>query len=107
MSSSRAIKQLKSVWGRAGLDRVPSPEETKGNIDPKLAGPQQVRKKSARTARLDLRVTPDEKRRLELRAVAEGVGQNEIFSRMQALYEETHGHVELSATRKGHTKSND
>jgi hypothetical protein len=105
MSTSRAIKQLKSVWGKAGLDSVPSPEETKGNIDPKLAGPQQMRKKSARTARLDLRVTPEEKRRLELRAVAEGVGQNEIFSRMQALYEATHGPVEL--TRKGQSRRDD
>lgn len=106
MSTRKAMNQLRSVWGKAGLDRIPSPEETKGNIHPKLAGPQ-VRKKSARTARLDLRVTPEEKRRLELRAVAEGVGQNEIFSRMQALYEETHGRVELSSRKKGDAKRDD
>lgn len=32
MSTSRALKQLKSVWGKAGLDRIPSPDETKGNM---------------------------------------------------------------------------
>ena len=99
MSTRKAMDELKSVWGKAGLDRIPSPDDTKGNIDPKLAGGQ-VRKKSARTARLDLRVTPGEKRLLELRAVAEGVGNNEIFSRMQALYEETHGRVELTSAKE-------
>ena len=106
MSTRKAINQLRSVWGKAGLDRIPSPDETKGNIHPKLAGPQ-VRKKSARTARLDLRVTPEEKRRLELRAVAEGVGQNEIFARMQALYEETHGPVALTSTKGVRDKPDD
>ena len=99
MNSSKAIKQLKSVWGKAGLDRIPSPDETKGNIHPTLAGPK-GRKKSERTARLDLRLTPDEKHRLELRAVAEGVSINELFSRMQALYEETHGRVELTSGKE-------
>jgi hypothetical protein len=66
-----------------------------------------VRKKSARTARLDLRVTPEEKRRLELRAVAEGVGQNEIFARMQALYEETHGPVALTTAKGARDKPDD
>jgi hypothetical protein len=100
------MKQLKSVWGKAGLDHIPSPEETKGNIQPDLAGAK-GRKKSNRTARLDLRLTPEEKHRLELRAVAEGMSINELFARMQALYEETHGRVELSATGKGRSKPYD
>lgn len=97
MSTRKAMKQLKTVWGKAGLTRIPSPDETRGNIDPKLAGPQLPKKKSARTARLDVRCTPDEKKRVGLRAVAEGVSINEIFSRMLALYEREHGPVELSS----------
>jgi hypothetical protein len=58
-----------------------------------------VRKKSERTARLDLRLTPQEKKRIELLAVVEGVSINEIFSRMMALYEREHGRVELASTR--------
>lgn len=99
MSAEKAMKQLKRVWGKAGLDHIPSPEETKGNLAlPDAAAP--TRKKSARTARLDLRLTPEEKQRLELRAVAEGVSINELHSRMQALYEKTHGRVELTSARK-------
>ena len=45
--------------------------------------------------------------RRSLRAVAEGVGQNEIFSRMQALYEETHGPVALTSTTKGARERDD
>ncbi len=99
MSTSRAMKQLKSVWGKAGLDHIPSPDETKGSMQPELAGAK-ARKRSERTARVDLRITPEEKQRLELRAVAEGVGVNEVFSRMQALYEETHGRVELTSAKE-------
>jgi hypothetical protein len=95
------MQQLKSVWGKAGLDHIPSPDDTKGNIHPQLAGPKAGRKKSERTARLDLRLTPDEKHRLELRAVAEGVSINQLFSRMQALYEETHGRVQITSGKEG------
>jgi len=98
MSTSRAMKQLKSVWGKAGLDHIPSPDETKGNLHPDLAGAK-ARTKSARTARIDLRVRPDEKQRFELRAVAEGVSFNEVFSRMLALYEREHGRVELASAK--------
>jgi len=98
VSTRKAMNQLKSVWGKAGLTHIPTPDETRGNMDPKLAGPQ-VRKKSARTARLDLRCTPDEKKRVGLRAVAEGVSINEIFSRMLALYEREHGPVDLTSAR--------
>jgi hypothetical protein len=94
------MNQLKAVWGKAGLPHIPSPDEVRGNIDPKLAG-SQVRKKSPRTARLDVRCTPEEKQRIGLRAVAEGVSINEIFSRMLALYEREHGPVNLTSGAGG------
>jgi len=104
MSTSRAMKQLKSVWGKAGLDHIPSPDETKGNMQrPEVVG-SRARKKSARTARLDLRLTAEEKKRIELMAVVEGVSINEIFSRMLALYEREHGRVELTSGKAVHLK---
>ena len=104
MSTSRAMKQLKSVWGKAGLDHIPSPEETKGNMQqPEPAGPK-ARQKSARTARLDLRLTAEEKKRIELMAVVEGVSINEIFSRMLMLYEREHGRVEVASAKGAHLK---
>ncbi len=104
MSTSRAMKQLKTVWAKAGIDRIPSPDETKGTMqEPEVTGAS-PRKKSARTARLDVRCTPDEKMRVGLRAVAEGVGINEIFSRMLELYEREHGRVELSSAKEGRAK---
>lgn len=107
MSTSRAMKQLKSVWGKAGVDRIPSPAETKGSMtEPEIAG-SKARKKSSRTARLDLRLTTEEKKRIELRAVAEGVSINEIFSRMLALYEREHGRIELTAAKAAHEKPDD
>jgi len=99
VTTRKAMNQLKNVWGKAGLTHIPSPDETKGNIDPKLAGPQ-VRKKSPRTARLDVRCTPDEKKRIGMRAVAEGVSINEIFSRMLTLYEREHGPVDAARARE-------
>jgi hypothetical protein len=99
MSAEKAMKQLKRVWGKAGLDRIPTPDETKGNLAlPDAAAA--ARTKSRRTARLDLRLTPEEKQRLELRAVAEGISINELHSRMQAFYEQTHGRVELTSAKK-------
>ena len=106
MSTRKAMNQLRSVWGKAGLDHIPSPDETKGNIHPKLAGPQ-VRKKSARTARLDVRLTPEEKKRIELIAVAEGQSINEIFSRMLKLYEREHGRVELTSAKGARERPHD
>ncbi len=89
MSTSRAMKQLKRVWGKAGIDYLPGPDDTKGNIV------RRPRKRSGRSARLDLRITPDEKQRTELIAVMQGVSINEVFSRMLDLYEREHGRVEL------------
>lgn len=91
MSSERALSRLKRVWGKAGIDAVPTPEETKGVIVPA------VRKRSARTARLDLRLTPDEKRRTELHAVVQGVTINEFYARLLDFYEQHHGRVEVPA----------
>jgi hypothetical protein len=92
MSNNRAMQRLKTVWGKSGLDRIPSPEEVKGTMQ--KAG---TRTKSARTARIDLRVTPEEKRRLELTAVREGVSFNELFARMLVLYEREYGRVEITS----------
>lgn len=89
MSSQRALNRLKRVWGKAGIDRIPSPDETTGIITPA------ARKRSARTARLDLRITPDEKRRTELHAVVQGISINEFYSRMLDFYELHHGRVEV------------
>lgn len=107
MSTRRAMKQLKSVWGKAGLDHIPSPDETKGNMQqPEVVG-RKTRKKSARTARLDLRLTAEEKKSIELLSVVEGVSINEIFSRMLTLYEREHGRVELSSAKGVRVKPDD
>jgi hypothetical protein len=92
VSNNRAMQRLKNVWGKAGLDRIPSPDEVRGSMQ-KPGG----RTKSTRTARIDLRVTPEEKRRLELTAVREGLSFNELFARMLALYEREHGRVEITS----------
>jgi predicted HicB family RNase H-like nuclease len=91
--SNKAMQRLKTVWGKAGRDQIPSPEEVKRTMG--RPGP---RAKSARTARVDLRVTPEEKHRLELTALREGVSLNELFARMLALYEREHGRPEITST---------
>ena len=90
-----ALKQLKSVWGRAGQD-APAADEIKGNVG--------VRKESPRSPRyggvqVSLRITKDEKRRFGLIAMREGASLNEVFSRMLALYEREHGRVELTTMK--------
>lgn len=87
MSTRKAMQQLKSVWGKAGLDRIPTADEVKGNMQEAATSGARGRKKSERTARLDVRCTPDEKKRVQLIAVDEGQSVNEIFSRMLGLYE--------------------
>ena len=96
MSSRGAIKHIRSIWGKAGVS-APQPEETKGTVERK-------RKQSARSPRyggvqVSLRITREEKRRFELIALREDMPLSEIFSRMLALYEETHGRVELSSAQ--------
>ena len=101
MSNTKtAITRLKSVWGKVGLDEIPAPEETRGNLNQ----PEPARKKSERTAQLNLRIKPEEKDRIGLIAVRERVNINEVFSRMLALYEREHGKVELTASKQGTTK---
>jgi len=92
MSTKRAMKRLETVWGKAGLDQIPSPDEIKGTM-----GKPAPRVKSGRTARVDLRVTPEEKRRFELTAVRESVSLNELFARMLILYEREYGRVEITS----------
>jgi len=94
MTTGGALKQLKSVWGKAGLDAAPTVDEAVGSLEGRRG-----RKKSNRTAQLNLRIRPEEKQSIELMAVRERVAINEIFSRMLALYEREHGRVELSATK--------
>ena len=94
--SKTALNRLKSVWGKVGLDEIPAPEETRGNLDQ----PEPGRKKSERTAQLNLRIRPEEKERINLIAVRDGVAINEVFTRMLELYEREHGKAELAFTRK-------
>jgi predicted HicB family RNase H-like nuclease len=97
MSNTKtAISRLKTVWGKVGLDEIPAAEETRGN----LSQPEPPRKKSERTAQLNLRIKPDEKERIGLMALRERVNINEVFSRMLALYEREHGKVELTASKQ-------
>lgn len=98
MSSKTAINQLKNVWSKVGLDDVPRNDQTRDTL--RQVRESTPRKKSARTAQMNLRITPDEKRRTELIAVREEVSLNEIFSRMLALYEREHGRPELASGRK-------
>src|SRR5262245_11289340 len=98
--SKTAIGKLKSVWGKVGLDEIPAPNETRGNLDQ----PAPARKKSERTAQLNLRIKPEEKERIELMALRERVNINEVFSRMLALYEREHGTVELTGSKLGTRK---
>ena len=99
MTTRRAMQKLKSVWGKAGLDHIPSADDIKGNMHATQPAPPRVRVKSARTARIDLRVTAEEKQRIELMAVREAVSLNELFGRMLTLYEREHGRVEITSAK--------
>lgn len=95
MSTKAAINRLRSVWGKVGLgDEIPQPAETRGN----LSQPAQGRRRSERTAQLNLRIKPEEKECIGLIALRERVNINEVFSRMLALYQREHGAVELTAS---------
>jgi len=98
MKAKTAINQLKNVWSKVGLDEIPAPDETRDNLKHAEEGP--ARKKSARTAQLNLRIKPDEKQRIEFIAVRERVPINEVFSRMLALYEREHGKAEFAPPKK-------
>jgi hypothetical protein len=95
MATRGALKQLKNVWGKAGLDDAPTAADTVGSLEP----PRPGRPKSNRKAQLNLRITPDEKEQITLIAVRARVSINEIFSRMLTLYQREHGRVELKASK--------
>jgi len=48
---------------------------------------------------MNLRIRPDEKHRVSVIALREGVTINEIFSRMLALYEREYGKAELAPSK--------
>ena len=77
-----------------GIKQPPDIAHAGSNLSqPELA--PRGRKKSERTARIEVRVSPDERRRFELFAVREGISASEVFSRMLALYEREHGKLEV------------
>ena len=102
MKTNKAINQLKNVWSKVGLDEIPAPEETRDNLNHAEDAP--ARKKSDRTAQLNLRIKPDEKQRIEFIAVRERVPINEVFSRMLTLYEREHGKAELAPSKQAPKK---
>jgi hypothetical protein len=95
MTTKGALKQLKSVWGKSGLEGAPGPEETVGRLEE----PRRGRKRSDRTAQLNLRIRPEEKEQITLFAVRDRVSINEVFSRVLELYAREHGSVELTSKR--------
>ena len=78
-----------------GIKQPPDASKAADNLDQPEFGPARTRKKSDRTARIEVRVSPDERRRFELFAVREAVSASEIFSRMLTLYEREHGKLEV------------
>jgi hypothetical protein len=78
-----------------GIKQPPEISKAGDNLDQPELGPARTRKKSDRTARIEVRVSPDERRRFELFAVREGVTASEVFSRMLVFYEREHGKLEV------------
>jgi hypothetical protein len=78
-----------------GFKQPPDMSQAGNNIEQPELAPTRVRKKSERTARVEVRVSPDERHRFELIAVREAVSASEAFSRMLALYEREHGKLEV------------
>ena len=78
-----------------GIKQPPDASKVGDNLDQPELGPARSRKKSDRTARIEVRVSPDERRRFELFAVREAVSASEVFSRMLTLYEREHGKLEV------------
>jgi hypothetical protein len=78
-----------------GIKQPPDIAQAGNNLDQPELAPARSRKKSERTARVEVRVSPDERHRFELFAVREGVSASEVFSRMLALYEREHGKLEV------------
>jgi hypothetical protein len=78
-----------------GIKQPPGISQAGENLDQPELGPRRARKKSDRTARIEVRVSPNERQRFELFAVREGVSASEMFSRMLELFEREHGKLEV------------
>jgi hypothetical protein len=78
-----------------GFKQPPEVSQAGNNLEQPEVAPTRVRKKSDRTARVEVRVSPDERHRFELMAVRERVSASEMFSRMLTLYEREHGKLEV------------
>lgn len=78
-----------------GIKQPPDLSQAANNLEQPELGPPRARKKSDRTSRIEVRVSPDERHRFELFAVREGVSASEVFSRMLTLYEREHGKLEV------------
>src|ERR1700730_6695043 len=78
-----------------GIKEPPGRAQAGHNLEQPEHAPAPPRKKSERTARIEVRVTPAERRCFELYAVREDVSASEVFSRMLALYEREHGRFEV------------
>lgn len=93
MKSRAAINQLRTVWSKVGVDQAPPDNEISNSLNlSKLTR----RGKSDRTAQMNLRIRPQEKQRISMIAVREGVSINEIFSRMLELYQREHGRIPVA-----------
>ena len=78
-----------------GTKQPPDIAQAGNNIDQPEHATVRTRKKSERTARLEVRVAPEERRRVELYAARDGVSVSEVFSRMLTFYEREHGRIEV------------
>ena len=96
-AASKVVKDLKNVWHRTGEHDAPKPEDVKDNV-------QRARRRSARApsqggVMVSVRVTPEEKKRLEMLSMRDDLTLGELLSHMLTLYEEKHGKVALPAGR--------
>ena len=78
-----------------GIKQPPDVSQAGSNLAQPESAPARGRKKSDRTARIEVRVSADERHRFELIAVRERITASEVFSRMLALYEREHGKLEV------------
>ena len=92
MNTVRAIDKLKSVWAGNGDAHVSDDTIIPSDMRNRSSGKGGT---IARSARLDLRITHEEKKRIELLALRDDIAINRVFSRMLELYEREYGRVEL------------
>jgi hypothetical protein len=87
----KTLRQIKSVWSAAGLHEAPRTDDVADNV-------QRVRKLSPRSPRVGgrivgIRLTANEKKRLQKLAFDQEISLGEVVSRLLALYEEKHGPI--------------